>query len=225
MDKTGIITSLTSCNTLHQSIIAGVLMSVAPALSLIYMGALLGGQTESLSPCALGLIILSTIIMAASGFLILLNIQKNMIKLRQSLAEPAAEILPDRTDLIDTHCSDDLLFVEQSLNIILQEMQHRCEFADQKQRVEHHQLQETINQHRAMIQSLEAACHRIGKPAKLIELRLSLLKQIVTAEDERIQIDECKKDIHLILGALDKLRTVKEFSAVPPVCALESTTR
>jgi methyl-accepting chemotaxis protein len=195
-------------------------MSIIPSLSLFYMGAMLWFKAESLSSTAQIFIFVSTTIIAVSGLLILLKFPKNIIKLRQYIEGIASGVLPDTIYLLNTHRSDDLKFIECGLNAILEEMRHRMELAEQKLDVER-ALRETIEgqhqdllkaeRHRAMVQSLGAACHHIGQPATILKLRLNLIRQIAGSADELAEIEECEKDLRLIMIVLEKLRGVSEF--------------
>ena len=226
MKKSGHLTHLNTHNALHQAIISIVLMSIIPSLSLFYMGAMMCFQAEQLPRVAQALIFVSIIIIAASGFLILLKFPKNIIKLRHYIEEVASGVLPDKIRLPDTRNSDDLKFIEHGFNAILQEMRHRMELTEQKLD-EEHALRErvecqqkgllTAERHRAMVQSLGAACHHIGQPATILRMRLNLIKQVAGSDNERVEIEECEKDLRLILIVLDKIRGINEFRTEPYV--------
>lgn len=226
MKKNGFRAPLNTHSALHQAIISIVLMSIIPSLSLFYMGAMMWFSAEQLPRAARAFIFVSTIIIAISGFLILLKFPKNIIKLRQYIEEIAVGVLPDKIRLLNTRNSDDLKFIEYGFNAILQEMRRRMEIAEQKLDVEH-ALRETVERqqldllkaerHRTMVQSLGAACHHIGQPATILKLRLHLIKQIAGSDDELAEIEECEKDLRLIMIVLDKLRAVNEFRTEPYV--------
>jgi hypothetical protein len=220
MKKFESISQLASHNALQQSIIAVLLIAVIPSLSLYHIGSLMFLKADQASPYIPVFIFSMMMIIASAGFVMLLKFPKNIIQLRQHIADLAEGVLPEKINLIDTQNSDDLMFIENGLNIILQEMHHRIELVEEKLRVEH-TLRETIERqqhnllqaerHRAMVQSLGAACHHIGQPAAILKMRLCLIKQIVGSEDEVAEIEECERDLRLILIVLDKLRAVNEF--------------
>ena len=226
MKKNGFLTQLNTHNALHQAIISILLLSVIPSLSLFYLGAMMWFQAEQLSRSTQGFIFVSMLIIATSGLRILLKFPKNIIKLRQYIEEIATGILPDKVRLLNTHSSDDLRFIELGFNEILQEMRNQIELLEQKLEVER-ALRETIERqqqnllqaerHHAMIQSLAAACHHIGQPATILKMRLCLMKEIASSDDELAEIEECQKDLRLILIVLDKLRAVNEFRTEPYV--------
>jgi methyl-accepting chemotaxis protein len=226
VNKKTFITPLSSHNAHNQAKIAVVLISIVPSLSLFYLGAMMWSKTERL-PLYVAIIILACIIVVAvSGYLILQKYPENIIKLRQYTEEIAAGVLPDKVSLLNTQSSDDLMFIENGFNTILQEMRRRIELVEQKLDVEQalrkiiERQQEDLVQaerHRAMIQSLGAACHHIGQPATILKLRLYLIKQLAGSDDEVTAIRECEREIHLIMSVLDKLRSVNEFRTEPYV--------
>lgn len=219
------INELTAHDALHQSVIGIVLMSILPLLAVMYLSAMIWIQPERMTTSSRVFIAVSTTILAVAGFLILMKFPKNIIKLRQHIADVAAGTLPERISLLNTHSSDDLKFIENGLNMIVREMREQVEQAERQQRVEH-ELRETIQkqhecivhaeQHRAMVQSLGAACHHIGQPVTVMEMRLHLMKMVDDVpSEELVQIDECEKAIQQIREILGKLMAVSEFRTEP----------
>jgi len=197
MKKNGFITQLTVHNALHQSTLAIVLISVIPVLSIIHMGSMVWFHADKPSPYTQNFILASVIILGVSGFLILLKFLKNIIRLRLYIEDVVEGVLPENISLLNIHSSDDLKFIEHGLNMVLQQMRQRIEFAEK--------------QHRAMAQSLGAACHHISQPATILKMRLYLMKQVDIPQEERAQVDACEKDFQAIMDLLNKLRTVTEF--------------
>lgn len=220
MKKNRFFTQLNTKNALHQAIISILLLSVIPSLTLLYMGAIMWFEAEPLSFHVQISVFVLILIIATSGFLILMKFPRNIIQLRAYIEEVAAGVIPDKICLLDTENSDDLRFIETGFNTILQEMRSQIDLTKRQLEVEK-TLQKTISRqqqnlleaerHRAMVQSLGAACHHIGQPASILKMRLFLLKQIANSDDELTEIEECQKDLRLILIVLDKLRAVSEF--------------
>lgn len=231
MKKSGFMAQLNTRNALHQATIAIILISLIPLLALVYMSAMML-QAGPVSPFVQGFVFLTAMIMAAAGLLILLRFPKNIMKLRRYVTEVAAGALPDKIRLLDTRTSDDLLFIEQGLNIIIEGMRHRIEFVEQQLLVEQG-LRKTIEEqqqgllraerHRAMIQSLGAASHHIGQPLTNLKMRHYLMEQLAQTDEELLlEIEACQGDIALIVEILDKLRMVSEFRTTPYVFDGES---
>ena len=224
MNKNIFITPLSSHDANNQAKIAIVLMSIVPSLSLFYLGSMIWSQTEQVSFYIAIIILSCTIIVAVSGYLILRKYPKNIIKLRQSIAEISTGILPDKIRLLQTRNSDDLMFIEDGLNLILKEMRDQMELTQQKLDVEHalreigeRQQQDLLQaeRHRAMVQSLGAVSHHIGQSATTLKRRLHLLKEMTSSDDELAEIEECEKELHSIMQVLDKQRTASEFKTEP----------
>lgn len=87
-----------------------------------------------------------------------------------------------------------------------------------------HALRETLKQqqdhlnaelHRARLESLELAHHHIGQSVAVIEMRLSVLKMIANTDEQLAQIELSRKDLHLVMDILHKLRTVTPSSNMP----------
>ncbi len=225
MRKTKGIITLAPQNALHQSVVGIVLMALIPVLSVVYMGTLTWFGPEQVSGEYRILAFFSVSVLAATGLLILLKFPRNILRLRRYVVEVAAGTLPDRVDLLDTRSSDDLKFIENGLNAIIHAMREQLERAEKQQRVER-ELRETIEhqhecivhaeRHRAMVQSLGAACHHLGQPVSIVGMRLHLMKKIEhVPEEEIVQIEECEKAIQQIMEVLEKLRTVSTFRTEP----------
>ncbi|MCF7816656.1 MAG: hypothetical protein K9M54_02140 [Kiritimatiellales bacterium] len=215
---------LSELDTRAQSMVAIVLLAVIPALSLFYMGTVIGQGASQFSLGAKSIVFLLTVIVASSGFLVLRKYPANIIKLRQYIAEIAAGTIPDRISLVDTKNSDDIKYIEESFNSILEELRQRIQLAEENLRVEH-ELRETIEhqqhalleaeRHRAMIQTLGAACHHIGQPATALRMRLYLLRDLAANPEELQEIEQCTKAVQTISDVLQTLREVGEFKTEP----------
>ncbi len=126
----------TSQSALHQSIIAVVLTSLVPLLSLLYIGAMIWLQPGELATTDQIIVFISALVLSIAGLLILLKFPKNIIRLRQYVTDVATGILPDQINLLNTQSSDDLKYIENGLNIVLEEMRRQVETAKEVQRAE-----------------------------------------------------------------------------------------
>jgi signal transduction histidine kinase len=217
-------TSLTTCNALNQAKISIILMAVIPSLSLFYLGTRVGSQDNAFTFLTLFIIVVLTVAIAVPGFFILRKYPANIVKLRQYITEIAQGTLPDKIQLTDTESSNDLKYIEESFNSVLDELRHRIAMAEERLRTElslretiEHQQQTLLDaeRHRVMIQTLGAACHHIGQPATVLQIRLSLLQKLAIREDENQEIKECIKAVQLISDILHQLQRVSEFRTVP----------
>jgi hypothetical protein len=220
------LTSLMTRDARSQAKIAIILMAVIPALSLFYIGTVVGSGAGRFTFLTMLLIFVLTAAVAFPGFLILRKYPDNILKLRQYITEIATGTLPDKITLVDKKNSDDIRYIEDNFNSVLAEMRHRIAMAEEQLRVEQ-TLKETIEQqqqilleaerHRVMIQTLGAACHHIGQPATVLQLRLGFLQKLATNEEEIKEIAGCVEAVQLIADILHQLQRVSEFRTVPYV--------
>ena len=219
--------TLVSESAVHQSVIAIVLISVVPLLSMVYIGVVCWLHPE-LSPVRIGILIFSSIVvMDVAGVLILFKYPRNIVRLRKYISNVAEGVFPVEIRLFEINKSDDLMYIENGLNAIIEAMRKQVEIAEGKLRVEQ-KLRETIERqqqtlvhaerHRAMIQSLGAACYHLNRPVSILSMRLKWVKKIGNVPyQERIQIEECEKEIGMIVDMLDRLKAVSEFRTEPYV--------
>ena len=227
MNRAGLITKLNAHNAVYQSALAIVLMSIIPLLATTYMGLIMQGQIEPPPPYILGIIFAMVALLAGTGFLIFRKFPKNIVRLRSYISDVADGILPQNISLIDSGSSNDLKYIENGLSTVIQQMQQRIDEAERQQQQEKH-LRKTIERqqhdlvhaekHRAMVQSLAAACHHIGQPTTALGLRMHIMKRMNLSPEEKIHIDECDKSLQTIMDILDKFRQVSEFRTEPYIC-------
>ena len=213
--------SFKSQNARNQAKLAIVLMAVIPALSLFYIGTVIGRDSEQFTLYTKIIIFTLTASTAVSGYLILRKYPENILKLRRYVSEIVQGTLPDRVDLIDSRGSDDIRFIENSFNSILEEMRNRIKVAEEKLRIEH-QLKGTIEQrqqvllnaerNRVMIQSLGAACHHLDQPITTLKMHLYIMRGLVTTSEELEANKDCTKTIEEIVSIFEKLHDVNAFS-------------
>lgn len=215
-------TSMTMHNARNQAKIAIMLMAVIPALALFYVGRVLdNGQFTFL---AIGIVFLLITTIARLGYTVLRKYPDNIMKLRQYITEVAEGTLPEKIALTDTQSSDDLKYIEVTFNHVLEEMRRQIETIEKQLRTAN-MLRETIEKqhqtlleaerHRVMIQTLGAACHHIGQPATVLQIRLEFLEEIATDEKQVKEIKECVTAVQTISDILRQLEKVGEFRTVP----------
>jgi len=214
-------TSLVMLDAKNQAKIAVVLLAVIPSLSLFYISITVVQNPSGLSPWFIFVTFTLTISIAFFGFMILQKYPKNILKLRQYITEIAQGTLPETIQLAHTQDSDDIRYIEENFNCVLQEMRRRMEIAEKQLRVEH-ALRETIEQQqetlmeaerqRVMIQTLGVACHRIGQPATVLQIQMDLLMSHVTDDEE---ITECAQEVHKISDILQQLQRTSTFRSIP----------
>lgn len=231
----GKVNSMTTCmnkklqalkerNALNQVQISVLLMAIIPGLSLFYLGTVITTQNSPFSAFNILLICFLTLAVAAPGFLILQKYPKNIIKLRRYITEIAEGALPEKIELEETQNSDDIQYIENNFNSILETMRERIAKAEKQLEVEC-ALRKKIEQQqgklleaerqRVMIQTLGAACHHIGQPATVLQMQMDLLMSHVTDADKIEEIRDCAEEVNKISDILQQLQRTSTFKSIP----------
>lgn len=216
--------SLGTLDARTQAKIAIVLMAVIPSLTLFYLGTVVGTSSSGFTTPMLLLIVLLTTSVAVPGFMILRQYPENILKLRAYITEISCGVLPEKIELANTQSSDDIKYIESNLNLILNALRARIQQTEEQLRVEQH-LRKTVEEqqatlleaerHRVMIQTLGAACHHIGQPATVLQLRMDFLEKFVTGDEEMEEFKACVKAVQSISEILHKLQQISNFRTVP----------
>ncbi len=200
-------------------------MSVIPLLSMIYIVVMVWIYPGRITYMTGAVLIALILLMNIAGFLIQLEYPRILMKLRNHISGIARGILPDKGRLPESRNSDDLIDLENGVNEVIEEMRRQLRVArdnqlleqERRQRIEQQQ-QELIHaeKHRAMIQTLGAVCHHMGPPLKILRMRMRLMKHIDDMSPmERVQIEECKKELEVTVNIIERLRTIREFRTEP----------
>lgn len=225
LKKISITRPLNEQNAQSQAMIAIVLLSVIPILSFFYLGARLHGESGRSVDYSETIVFACTLLVAFCGYRILRKYPKNIINLRRYVEEIAAgSSLRQEIHLDQSECSDDLKFIEKGFNTILVELANRLKIIEQKYQAEarlrkaleeQQQILMHAEQHRAMVQSIGAACHHLGQPATALRMHLFLLKEHAHSMEEIEEIEQSVNAVDLICDILRRLREVSEFRTEP----------
>ncbi len=209
-------------NARSQAKIAIVLTVVIPSLALFYMGMIY--DKNQLTFPVIALILALTIQVARLGYVVLRKYPDNIMKIRKYVTEIAEGTLPEKIALTDTMDSDDLRYIEENFNNVLVEMRRQIAASEELLRIEH-MLRKTVEnqqqtlleaeRHRVMIQTLGAACHHIGQPATVLQVRLSLLQKFTTDARELEEIEGCVESVQRISDVLHQLQRISLFRTMP----------
>ncbi len=214
--------SMVAHNARSQAKIAIVLTVVIPSLALFYMGMIY--DKNQLTFPVIALILALTIQVARLGYVVLRKYPDNIMKIRKYVTEIAEGTLPEKIALTDTMDSDDLRYIEENFNNVLVEMRRQIAASEELLRIEH-MLRKTVEnqqqtlleaeRHRVMIQTLGAACHHIGQPATVLQVRLSLLQKFTTDARELEEIEGCVESVQRISDVLHQLQRISLFRTMP----------
>lgn len=215
--------SLRSQSVDRQARIAVVLMTLMPALAFYYIGTVMADTAYPYPFVPLAALVCTGLV-AFSGWQVLRKYSKNIVRLRQYVMDIANGTLPEPVHLYKSKENDDLKCIEDGLNIILQELEHRIKLIEEKLQIEcglrkalerQQQILLKAERHRVMMQSLGAACHHLGQPATALRLRLHLMRERACSLDEMDAIDASIRDMEAIESILKKLREVNEYRTEP----------
>jgi DNA-binding NarL/FixJ family response regulator len=76
--------------------------------------------------------------------------------------------------------------------------------------------------HRVMIESLGAACHRLGQPVTALGMYLGMMKKRDQSAETARMLDECMKAYDAIAKVIHQLQKVSTYRTEPYVTGLES---
>ncbi len=219
-------TSLTSQRSRYELKIAVALTVVIPMLSLALVGLSLFATVAgySMSMLTQAGVMVTGLFSGFLGYSILHRYPVNIERLRDYLAQMAAEELPDQATLVLGE--QDIVDIESYLNAIIRGLQDKITKLDEQLMLSR-QMVRTIQkqsdeivaaeQQRVIIESLGAACHHLGQPATVLSLYLSRVRDLSPQVLEQEEFDACSRAVDDISGILKKLKHVSEYRTTPYV--------
>lgn len=189
--------SIKNLDASRQASLSILLLTVMPALISFFSGHYMAGQKASLPYAALlGLLAISLII---PGYMILKKYPDNITQIRNFVTEITEGYLPNHVTLQRTYESDDLRYIEQSLNTMLDEMKKQQEY---RVKAEHH---------RTVVESVSILIEKISRPLDIIRKSLIHLDVIALMEEEHADITRCQKELEHISKDIRRLMGSKEI--------------
>lgn len=208
-----------------QAQVAVVLLAVVPSLTLFYIGSMQsGGQGGELPVYAKFIAYASTLLVAVAGYRMLRKYPENIVKLRDHIQKMAGGVLSEKVILKQTADSDDLKFIENNLNAILHEMNHRMEVIKDKLETESYlrleiELQRrTLRQaesHRQMIQNIVTEYQHIGQPTDTLQACLFLIKNHAESDEEVAEIESGIQELDQSYAVFQRLIEINKFRTEP----------
>lgn len=205
--------SMTSRGANWQFVVAIGLITVIPALTLVYLisnGGMVSTRLSPLTAWVIGLCLAGCVLL---GYVILSRYPRTVIRLRQHLVDIARGELPDTVRLPDDE--SDINAVENYLNLILSQMKERMATIE-------HQQGELVEaaQKQAMMVSLCTACHHIAQPASVINVCLELLKTEHLSDDGRSTLDMSIQAADAVTEVCKRLNNVSVYR--PEQCGVHN---
>jgi len=181
----------------RQASLAILLLTVIPSLTSFFAGQYMAGETASVPYAALlGLLAISLV---AAGYRVYKKYPDNIIALRNYVTELTEGYIPEHVTLHKTYESNDLLYIEQSFNTLIDEMKKRQELNIQ------------VERHRTMVESVSILVEKISRPLEVIRRSLMHLDIIALMDDEHTQITRCLKEVEHIKKSISRIMSCKEL--------------
>ncbi|MDZ8118716.1 hypothetical protein [Pontiella agarivorans] len=213
------VTSLRQLDALQQAKLATVLMAVVPPLAFFYIGAVRSGRVGHGLPFYAEIIAVGcTIVIAFCGYRILSKFPRNIVKIRSHIRSAVTGVLPEKFILEQTMHSDDLLYIENNLNAMLYEMNHRLSIIKDRLAAES-KLREELERKREYelkAETYPAVLRRMFRIwQKMSRLTRSLKTHLFDLSEEASSLNEMRK-INVMVQEVREISIVlenfKEFS-------------
>ncbi len=203
--KPHFLVSLARTGAGTQFIVAALLISVLPTLTIVYI--LLTPYfdfsiTETAMKWVLGMVLLLVI----TGYALMAKYPISIMRLRDYLALLAKDDFSQKIELGNDE--DDLKAISGYISSIVEQTQERIHTIEQ-------QTKRLIDaeSRKVMIESLGAACHHVGQPATVINTYLSMMRKKEKQPEMLAMIDECQKASDDLANVLEKLMGVTQYQA------------
>lgn len=214
--------SLSKLDARRQTEIAVALMAVVPALVFFRLGHALA-EKGALSPGDFALAALG-IWIAFIGYRVVRKYPANISALRVYIADLAKGTFPDHVQLMDAAESDDICYIETSINLLIEELRKEAAKAKAQYDVER-RLRETVEQQQAellivehrrtLVDSMSTVCRRLEHPMEALLQKLALMREAYSHNlDLMLHIDEVAEEVLEINAVLVRIRSAKEFRKV-----------
>jgi len=214
--------SLISRGARYQMVVAICLVAVLPLLTICFLALPASPLCDTYSFAVRATMIAALLILAASGYSMLLQYPRNILKLRVCLQKIAAGEMPAKITLL--HSEEDIVAIENYLNTVVADLRQKVRLLQEQLQLtrEMHAALESqqkalleAERHRVMIQSLGAACHHIGQPATLLCAHFDLLKKQAHSPVEMAEVMECTQAVDSITAVIERLQRISEYRTVP----------
>ncbi|OGV71174.1 MAG: hypothetical protein A2283_23740 [Lentisphaerae bacterium RIFOXYA12_FULL_48_11] len=197
------LVSLAKTGAGTQFLIAALLISVLPTLTIVYI--LFAPQfnfymSENATKWALSMILL----LVVAGYTLLAKYPLSIMRLRNYLALLAKGDFSQQIELGKDE--DDLKAISNYISSIVQQTQDRIHTIEEQTK----SIVEAESR-KVMIESLGAACHHIGQPATVINTYLNMMRRKETHPEMLAMISECQKASDNLANVLEKLMGITQY--------------
>lgn len=206
--------SMTSRGARFHFLSALILISIIPALALLYMilsgfiGSRVGWRT--LVPLSIAVALLM-----ALGYGLLAKYPASVVRLRRWVESLAKGDRPMRIELAADE--DDLAAIERSLREVVRQSQERIHALELQT-----EALLTAERQRVAIEGLGAACHHLGQPAATLTMALHMIQRANTAPEMVPLIEQCQEAASAMAEILQKLQHIAAYRTEPYLVSSES---
>jgi hypothetical protein len=186
-----------------QVAVAGLLITVLPALTLLWLGNIhIRGVT--LHPSTFWAAGGGMFTVITLGYALLVKYPVSIVRLRHYLQILAGGGIPELVNIAKDE--DDLVAVQDYLEQIIKMAEDRIQMLKKQ-----HDLELDAERHRVMCESIGTMCHHLGQPASTLSMGLYRLKNSPEAAEVPKILAECEESFNSMSEILDKLRAISHY--------------
>jgi len=190
-----------------QVAIAGLLITVLPALTLLWLGNIYS-RGINLPPSTFwgaggGIFAVVTL-----GYALLVKYPVSIVRLRHYLQILAGGGIPELVNIAKDE--DDLVAVQGYLEQIIKMAEDRIQMLKKQ-----HDLELETERQRVMVESIGTMCHHLGQPASTLSMGLYRLKNNPDPMEVPKILTECEESFNSMSEILDKLRAISHYCSEP----------
>lgn len=211
--------TLRELNAVDQSKLATALMAVVPTLSFFYIG-ILRVTGRGLPFVAEALASVCTVILAVSGYRIMCKFPNNIVRIRDHIEKVTKGVLPEKFVLTQSVNSDDIAFIENNFNAMLEEMNNRLAVIRRRLEYEFRLRQEVEQKEQAvsrlknypqLVQQVCLAWRQTIKICASLQSKVFMLKKHANSIEEMKNIKTIMDDVEEISEALQRIKEISEI--------------
>lgn len=157
--------------------LAVTLISILPFLSLVYILVVEPFKGQQVDRQAVTAILASVTLCVFSGYLLLLKYPFTLRRIRETLREVSAGVVPDRITLLND--GQDITSIEQALNTVLNELRERVIMVEKEKALMDRELQQS-QKLRSMGVIAAGIAHEINSPVQFVTDNMHFLLKATT---------------------------------------------
>lgn len=186
-----------------QVAVAGLLITVLPGLTLLWLGNIhIRGVT--LHPSTFWAAGGGIFVVVALGYALLVKYPVSIVRLRHYLQILAGGGIPELVNIAKDE--DDLAAVQGYLEKIIQMAEDRIHMLKKQ-----HDLELETERQRVMVESIGTMCHHLGQPASTLSMGLYRLKNNPEPVEVPKILTECEESFNSMSEILEKLRAISHY--------------